>query len=97
MRLRPRRHRPLAPDAQRLVVLGERPDRLGAAVAQLAEAGVAVLAADHPILPVAHRFLLGQAAAAFSGAASNWAASVEPAIAIVLLAPPESASATASK
>src|SRR5262249_61435261 len=98
VRRRPRRHRALAPDAQRRIIVGERPDRLGAAVAQLAEAGVAVLAADHPILPVAHLVLLGQAAAASSGAAAlNCAASVEPAIAVVLLAPPESATAPAPK
>src|SRR5438132_11793032 len=99
MRLWARRQRPLAPDRQRLLVVGERANRFGRLVGQLAEAGVAVLAADHPELPDCHgRALL---AACYSAAApsgrSNWAASVDPAIATVLLAPPDRASATASK
>src|SRR5882757_5372513 len=96
---RPRRLRALLPELERAVVVRERAERLDLAVDDLAEAGVAELAADHPELPRRIRHDRYSAASLMGCACSppNCAASVEPFIAVVLDWPPEIARATASK
>src|SRR5216683_18233 len=101
MRQRPCRLRALLPELQRAIVARERAERLDLAVDDLAEAGVAELAADHPELPRRVRHRRYSAASLMgcvgSSPAPNCAASVEPFIAVVLDWPPEIAKATASK
>src|ERR1700722_5669785 len=98
--------RDVAPGLERGVVARVRAERLGAAIDEPLEARVGIFAADHPEL-LGHdglylgcglrTFPLGHSAAWRGADGVNCPASVEPAIAVVVLAPPEIASATASK
>src|SRR5262249_10909849 len=99
---RPRLRGALSPHHLRLVIGPERAEHAAVVAVHLAEVAVAILAADHPIL-LLHGVSPGSSwfvkdhSAAIDGAGWNWAASVEPAIAVVEERPPEIAMDTASK